>query len=103
MGGAGVATSITGSSVTYAVGGDGFLYNSGPYTGAAGTTNRGNGGGGVRYTGVGGAGGSGNVILRYLTSAGTITIGAGLTGSTATDGSYKVTTLTAGTGNVSWA
>jgi hypothetical protein len=26
-----------------------------------------------------------------------------LTGSTATDGSYKVTTLTAGTGNVSWA
>jgi hypothetical protein len=26
-----------------------------------------------------------------------------LTGSTATDGSYKVTTITAGTGNVSWA
>jgi hypothetical protein len=26
-----------------------------------------------------------------------------LTGSTATDGSYKVTTLTAGSGNVSWA
>jgi hypothetical protein len=34
---------------------------------------------------------------------GTITIGAGLTGSTATDGSHKVTTITAGTGNVSWA
>jgi hypothetical protein len=34
---------------------------------------------------------------------GTITIGAGLTGSTATDGSFKVTTITAGTGNVSWA
>jgi hypothetical protein len=43
------------------------------------------------------------VILRYLTSAGTISIGAGLTGSTATDGSYKVTTITAGSGNVSWA
>jgi hypothetical protein len=43
------------------------------------------------------------VILRYPTASGTITIGAGLTGSTATDGSFKVTTLTAGTGNVSWA
>jgi hypothetical protein len=43
------------------------------------------------------------VILRFPTAAGTITIGAGLTGSTATDGSYKVTTITAGTGNVSWA
>ena len=51
----------------------------------------------------GGAGGSGIVILRYLTADGTITIGAGLTGSTATDGSHKVTTITAGTGNVSWA
>jgi hypothetical protein len=26
-----------------------------------------------------------------------------LTGSTATDGSFKVTTITNGTGNVSWA
>jgi hypothetical protein len=50
---------------------------------------------------VGGNGGSGVVILRYPTAR-TITIGAGLTGSTATDGSFKVTTLTAGTGNVSW-
>jgi hypothetical protein len=51
----------------------------------------------------GGNGGSGIVILRYLTSEGTITIGAGLTGSTATDGNFKVTTITTGTGNVSWA
>jgi hypothetical protein len=36
-------------------------------------------------------------------SAFTITIGAGLTGSTATVGSKKVTTITAGSGNVSWA
>jgi hypothetical protein len=42
------------------------------------------------------------VILRYATAFGTITIGAGLTGSTATDGLFKVTTITAGTGNVSW-
>jgi hypothetical protein len=40
--------------------------------------------------------------LRYLTSSGNISIGAGLTGSTATSGSYSVTTITAGTGNVSW-
>jgi hypothetical protein len=32
-----------------------------------------------------------------------ITIGAGLTGSTATDGSFKVTSITAGAGNVSFA
>jgi hypothetical protein len=41
--------------------------------------------------------------LRYPSASGTITIGGGLTGSTATDGAYKVTTITAGTGNVSWA
>jgi hypothetical protein len=49
----------------------------------------------------GGNGGSGIVILRYADTR-TITIGAGLTGSTATDSSFKVTTITAGTGNVSW-
>jgi hypothetical protein len=41
--------------------------------------------------------------LRYLTTSGTITIGAGLTGSTSTNGSHTVATITAGTGNVSWA
>jgi hypothetical protein len=40
--------------------------------------------------------------LRYPATF-TITLGAGLTGTTATDGSDKVTTLTAGTGNVSFA
>jgi hypothetical protein len=39
--------------------------------------------------------------LRYSNTR-TITIGAGLTGSTATVGADKVTTITAGTGNVSW-
>jgi hypothetical protein len=42
------------------------------------------------------------VLLRYPANY-SITIGAGLTGSTATVGSDKVTTITAGTGNVSWA
>jgi hypothetical protein len=41
--------------------------------------------------------------LRYLTSAGTITVGAGLTSSSATDGSDTVVSITAGSGNVSWA
>jgi hypothetical protein len=65
--------------------------------------NTGGGGGGGRENPAtaGAAGGSGVVILRYP-SAFTITIGAGLTGSTATDGGSKVTTITAGTGNVSW-
>jgi hypothetical protein len=53
--------------------------------------------------GSGGAGGSGVVILKYPDSA-TITIGAGLTGTTASpSGGFTVTTITAGTGNVSWA
>jgi hypothetical protein len=42
------------------------------------------------------------VILKYADTK-TITIGAGLTGSTSTSGSNKITTITAGTGNVSWA
>jgi hypothetical protein len=50
----------------------------------------------------GGSGGSGVVILRYPNSY-TVTIGAGLTGSTITDGIDKVTTFTAGTGNISFS
>jgi hypothetical protein len=53
--------------------------------------------------GNGGAGGTGIVILKYSDSL-TITIGAGLTGTTAgPSGGFKVSTITAGTGNVSWA
>jgi len=85
-GGAGVATSISGSSVTYAGGGGGGGYT--PYSitagtggsggggngatpaaaaGVAGTANTGSGGGGgAGDSGVGGAGGSGIVIVRYL-------------------------------------
>jgi hypothetical protein len=42
------------------------------------------------------------VILRYPADY-TITIGAGLTGSTTTVGANKVTSFTAGSGNVSWS
>jgi hypothetical protein len=76
--------------------------------GTAGTVNTGGGGGGggaVAFNGGtgGAAGGSGVVILRFPTAAGTITIGAGLTGSTSTSGLNTIATITAGTGNVSWA
>jgi hypothetical protein len=54
-------------------------------------------------SGQGGAGGSGIAILRYLTAGNTITVGAGLTSSSATDGSYTVVSITAGSGLVSWA
>lgn len=132
-GGIGKAISITGSSVYYAGGGGGAATNyqgsktaggggnggggaggisgsTGTMNGTAGTVNTGGGGGGASqhpesgsgWPGRSGAGGSGVVILRYAGGM-TITLGAGLTGTTATDGASKVTTITAGTGNVSWA
>jgi hypothetical protein len=119
-GGAGVMTSITGGSVTYAGGGGGGGPTGGAGgsggggagvgdlgTGVSGNSNSGGGGGGtyvVTYNNPrsGGVGGSGVVILRYPSYL-TITLGAGLTGSTTTVGSNKVTTITAGSGNVSWA
>jgi hypothetical protein len=91
-------------------GGGGRAYGGGGGAGAEitasnGSTNTGGGGGGAGKDAGGttsGNGGSGIVVLRYPDNY-TITIGAGLTGSTATDGTNKVTTITAGTGNVSWA
>jgi hypothetical protein len=60
----------------------------------------GGGAGGGRYGS--GSGGSGVVVLRYPDTK-TITIGAGLTGSTAApSGGFKNTTITGGSGNVSW-
>ena len=121
-GGNGLAVSVTGSSVTYAGGGGGGIDQNGYGTpgaggsgiggdgassGSAGTgdVNTGSGGGGGTYRSggiAGGSGGSGIIILRYPNTK-TITIGSGLTGSTATDGSDKVTTFTAGTGNISFS
>jgi hypothetical protein len=96
----GVASSITGTSVTRGLGGAGVSSNAGNVAGVA---NSGNGGDiGLTSNASGLAGGSGVVILRYPIAAGEITIGAGLTGTTATVGANNVTTITAGTGNVSW-
>ena len=125
-GGDGVASTITGSSVTRSGGGGGGAYtNTGNTTGIAGdggggaggtggsgnqpggtgTANTGGGGGGAAWpssgTGyAGGTGGSGVVILRYPNTSTLTNPGGGLTLSTATDGSDKVTTITAGTGNI---
>jgi hypothetical protein len=47
---------------------------------------------------------SGIVILKYGVLLEQLQIGAGLTGSTTSaGGGYKITTITAGTGNVSWS
>ena len=80
-GGAGTASSITGSSVIRAGGGGGARYTGNPGAGGAGGGGAGNsngnatngtantgGGGGSTGAGTSGSGGSGIVILRYLTS-----------------------------------
>ena len=109
-----MASSITGSAVTRAGGGGGGsngYSNSNGNAGSGGggtpgnnpTVNTGSGGGGGDRGGSGAtSGASGVVILRYPTSGGTPTIGAGLTSSTTTDGSDTIITFTAGTDTVTW-
>ena len=123
-GGIGITSSITGSSVYYAggggagnstnptiggLGGGGTGYGGGANNATAGTINLGGGGGGSGNRGYdtypnypSGAGGSGVVVARYPATY-TITLGVGLVGSTTTVGTDKVTTITSGSGNVSWA
>jgi len=100
-GGAGLASSITGSSVTRAGGGAG-MRNGSEQTSGTGRDQA--GGGGVNgLSGSNNTGNNGTVILRYPN---TLTINfsaAALTATTATDGSDKVTTFTAGSGTVSWS
>ena len=71
-GGAGTANSITGTSVTYACGGYGGHNDVRNQVGASGTPNTGDGGGGGQNLSLGmdgGPGGSGIVVIRYLTSS----------------------------------
>jgi len=99
-GGNGLALSITGTSVTYAGGGASNGTGGaggGGNAGLPGAANTGGGGGGVSTTPV--AGGSGIVILRYL-ATNTLVIGDGLVSNTLTDGNFKVTSFTSGTGTV---
>ncbi len=130
-GGPGQASTIMGSSVTYAGGGggagDGAIGPGGSSiggNGAAWTTtaatpgavNTGSGGGAASRlgtpSGLSGSGGSGVVIIAYPnTYANLASVGAGLTcngsaGNTTPDTSsragYKIYRFTAGTGNISW-
>jgi hypothetical protein len=64
-------------------------------------TGSGGGGGGTgSVSGNGGNGGSGVVILRYPSGYTITNPGGGLTFTTTTVGSDKVTTFTSGTGNI---
>ena len=114
-GGAGLASSITGLSVIRASGGSGGGNSITPTATPGGgsintsdaTPNTGGGGGGASnlpapYTTSGKSGGSGVVILRYPNTK-TITVGAGLTATTAAVGTDSVTTFTAGTGTISFS
>lgn len=122
-GGAGAQSSITGTALYYCGGGGGGARNSsytngvggssiggnGGQPGTDGVTNRGGGGGG--YIGGGGTivpvganGGSGVIVLKYPDSITISNPGGGLTMSTpGPSGGFKVTTITAGTGNISWS
>jgi hypothetical protein len=125
FGGIGVASTIAGGFPVYRAGGGGGGGSGGGSGGNGGggrggrsfnvaadalpgSANTGGGGGGGANInssqGNGQAGGSGVVILRYPSSY-TITIGSGLVGSTDTTSVFgsKITTITQGSGNVSWA
>jgi hypothetical protein len=80
-GGVGVSIDYSGDPTTYATGGSGGNFQAGA-NGATGAANTGNGGGGAGCSGtttfIGGAGGSGIVIIQYpspvaLATGGTIT------------------------------
>jgi hypothetical protein len=111
-GGVGVDSSITGSSVGRGGGGAGGRYSAAAGTATdggglannPGTANTGGGGGGtIGTSGTSYSGGSGVVIIRFLTSDGSPTIGAGLTSSSSTDGDYTVIQFTAGSDTISWS
>lgn len=81
------------------VGGNSALASGG--AGISGTVNTGSGGGGG-FASTAGNGGSGVVIIRYPNTK-TITVGAGLTATTAAVGTDSVTTFTAGTGTITFS
>lgn len=100
-GGVGVQSSITGTATYYAGGGASetvcLTNNYQQGTPGSGSTNYG-GGGSYAETGQPGV-----VILRYTSDVTISNPGGGLTMSTSTVGANKVTTITAGTGNIEFA
>jgi hypothetical protein len=125
-GGIGLSNSISGTATYYAGGGGGCSdsnnpsaagglggggkggSNSGSHLPVSGQTNTGGGGGGCRDLGrngtngdYAGAGGSGIVILSYSSNY-TASFSGGLTASTTTSGLYRISTVTAGSGTVTF-
>jgi hypothetical protein len=100
VGGEGLASSITGSSVTRAAGGSGR----GSRNGNSASMPTGSGSSSIGGGGEGGsssnAGGDGIVILRYPNTFSLTNPGGGLTITTATNGNDKVSSITAGSGNI---
>ena len=118
-GGAGAYSSISGTNTAYAGGGGGSALNGstagggGVGGGGAGSIN-GDGGSGTANTGggaggggwnngnrIGGSGGSGIIILKYLQSY-TANFSAGLVTTTTTLSGYKISTISSGTGTVTF-
>ena len=112
-GGVGAATvpgyTAAGNALTVAITNNSLDYSEGGGTGyigtpPAGVSNSGNGGDSTKIPVNGSTasanGGSGVVILRYPNSKTITNPGSGLTFTTATVGSDKVTTFTGGTGNI---
>jgi hypothetical protein len=105
-GGDGYQTSISGTATYYGGGGAGAGW--GPYgdgspgLGGGGAANTGGGGNGSRSSSFNN-GGSGIIILKYP-QARTISLGSGVVGSTGSaSGGYVITTITGGTGTISWS
>jgi hypothetical protein len=116
-GGAGVSSSVTGSSITRAGGGGGGQYiseSSGPGaggsggggaggtgsggTGTAGTVNTGGGGGGGGNSGNGGAGGKGLVVLRTSDTTSNATV---VNATVTQSGGYYIYTFN-DSGTIKW-
>ena len=105
----GLTSSITGSAVKRAGGGNGGdnlsgnnNFGGGNGNADGGDTNKGGGAGGGKSGVNGGVGGSGIVILRFPNTV-SISIGSGLSSSTASDGSDTVVSFTSGSGTVSFS
>lgn len=94
--GAGLASSITGTSITYSTGGQGGGAGAPTTNGSNGAANSGNGGGGGKSassdSAAGGAGGSGVVIISYPDSYSAATTTGTVTATTS--GGYRIYTFT---------
>ena len=102
FGGAGLALSITGTSVTYGAGGQAYYPTSG---GAAGDTNKGDGGDGARTASsvsAGWDGGSGVVVIAYPNTYPALTVGGGLTYDQPSRSGYRVYRFTLGSGTITF-